>query len=276
MEKKEAAVIDEAARYMESSKKMLETARENFYKTRLEANEEIQVIIPSDIACVTLSNKRAYFRGKYIGADIKSRPQGDNVNLNSIGRVYLKSRRRKSKTPDKGILVLALFIIVLMILNCILLSNQKKAYREGERQDRLYEKYNQTEIQTVPGYSKDDIAVYFSQKYQNPGNFKENSAIEEVLEKRNQNEQRLADARSNADTAYGKAAVYMTLFYFTIVVCILLIIYTIIRAVKHMDEYSTIQFICDNEEFGIEIRDKNILDQVKNLLLVAKSTPEAF
>ena len=108
--------------YRELANEIAESANNSFDDVKVEEDEEIQLIVASDIASVVLSNKRAYFNGEYHGAS-EDKVNGDIVNLDSIKRVRLK---KKIYSYQKYVVLLSLGIMFFSIIS--LITSAKKFF----------------------------------------------------------------------------------------------------------------------------------------------------
>lgn len=102
-------------KYQEQANQIVEYVKANFGGMKIEEDEEAKLIIASNIASVTLSEKRAYFNGRYTGADANKR-NGEIINLDSIKSIRLK---RRMDTKQKTIISIATLLIAVAICICL-------------------------------------------------------------------------------------------------------------------------------------------------------------
>ncbi len=95
-------------KFQERANEIAAYVKQNFDSVRVEEDEEIQLIVASDKASATLSNKRVYFDGSYEGAS-EDTMVGDVVNLDSVKLVRTK---KKMRPYQKYILILFALIIL--------------------------------------------------------------------------------------------------------------------------------------------------------------------
>lgn len=247
-----AKIREAKKRYAESAGRMVEDCKENFNSKKLEDSEKIKFIVASDVACLTLSDKRAYIDGNYIGSSQDK--NSDVINLDAIKRVETSKKYRVNLLSHIIIILVALFA---MIGLCTMFYNN---YVESE--DILHSTYIDV------GHEGDDFYGYYSRhKYlskeeidaRHEDNIR-NQAAREALGDR----KRKAESDQQIDLIGG-----------FIVVCVgfWLMIHTMLKI--HRSQYSILSIETDNKSYGLEIRDPSITEQVRNIVLVAKSNKQS-
>ena len=263
--------IDDDKRYLEAAEKILDVTKNGFDKMKLEEDETLQAIVSSDIACVTLSNKRAYFRGNYFGSNANTRHQGETVNLDAINNVCIKNRSRKTK--NRRIKICIFLMILSLIASCVMHVMYRVTISKADSLEATYNSMkNYNPYGSLPsGYTLTDLLEYYSKIDRG-----EEYTPDPYLEQRQKDMEAYDRKVRQAQSAYLEAEENITTYrvgsILGLIISGIICIITIIKIIKAREKYMVLQFCCTNKNFGLEIRDKVTYDKIRNIILVAKSS----
>ena len=246
-----AKVIAAKERYAEAANRIVENSKQNFDSRKLESSEVLKFIVASDIACLTVSDKRAYIDGNYIGGS--STEHSDVINLEAISSVETCKKHRSS--IKRQVVVIILTIIVSVISFMLLYDNYNKS---NDTINSEYQEYNHD--------GNTDEEFY---RYYNSHSYLSSNEIEARGTDIARNEAgRLAleDAKSKAKKSQEFDIVAMF-----VIVCVgsWLLIHEMLKI--HRSQYMVLSINTANKQYALEIKDIRITEQIKSLVLVANS-----
>jgi len=232
----------------------LQTAQENFEITRLDKSETLEMVIASEKASLTVSNKRAYFSGDYIGASNENSTEA--VNLTNIKKLKLKTKLKKEFISTRKYLISSLVILLASIITIILYVNAV-----GQVDEYRYR------LNNVTASNADDLREYFY-NYGMDSTFINaiQYASEEIAMKEKQIKSEMFQASDTAD-------IYLGIMIATLSISAIIVIVNIINFIKERKtaKYNLLEVRADKHMLGIEIRDASDYEKINNIILVAKS-----
>lgn len=240
--------------YTERANNLVELNKSNFDSKKLESSEKLKFIVASDIACLSLSDKRAYINGKYIGSD--NDKQSDIINLDTIDSVKTAQRFRSSvkKYLIAMVITLIIFIISLNIFvpkyketEDIMNADYHYSYHTGDSLDDYYDYYTDHDF-----YSKNEIAARRQDMTNNQAYFD--------------------DLYSKKQKAHSTQSYYLAGIVLTCLIGGLLLLSELLRI--HRNKYMVLCIKANNKKYALEIKDTQITEQVKKIVLVAKSNTQ--
>lgn len=260
----------DCATYREKAEKNYYDSKNNFDKMKLESEEMLMDIIPSDVASVTLSNKRAYFRGKYLG---NAQGKNEAVNLDTIEDVRITNRTRRAK--GLSIKLCLLIIICTFIPFFVVQGKYKSAAEEADSLNRKYDRMAETEPNGPlgNGYTVTDVLNYFADK--EDGDYVRDEYLEGRLERANEHKEALASVGAKLGDAEMLVTKFQVAKVFCIITIIVVCIVMIVNFFKSLEKYRVLEFYCPGRRIlGIEICDNSVCEKAKNIILVAKSAAQ--
>ncbi len=254
----------EVASYAQKAQQMMNGAIANFDRIKLDKEETVQAVVCSDVACVTLSEKRAYFGGNYFGLE-KNAGRGDVIPMHGIRDVYLKNIYSKSA----GIKMRKYLIYLIMIL-CV---NFMVHNWYGNAVEEMNKATANTEsLKNNSNYYYD--SNFYDYYLTNNDNFRRiNPYSESEIQARGYDMDRIENAERVQAEMEEQFVVKTQTRWTVIVFSVIFGFFIVVKLITlwNTSKIQVLEFDCWNKRLGVELKDVSSFGMIRNMVLSARN-----